>query len=219
VRWLSRRPEKSEAELTLEALEHQPPPVRPEVDAAQENELQLGVYLTLTSTPATRTPGSPLSVLNEGEPVRAGDRVQLVTFGRTQETVIAELSRNGLPLASLERDEQGQVVLGAEADLSDVYRTAALQDPESDEDLPEGWFVLQVQAVEQHSPDVIVVGPALGEIRTGKRVTLDPTLGDDVRTAVVKEVRPQPDGALCLVLGDADARLIEYGDEVSYADE
>jgi hypothetical protein len=219
VGWWSRRPEKSDAELTLEALEHQPASVQPETDdAGGVEELQTGVFLTLTATPASRTPGSPLSVLNEGDPVHAGDRVQLVTFGRTQETAIAALSRGGLPLQTLERDEEGQVVLGNDVDLGDVYRTAALQDPESDEDLPEGWFLLQVQAVEQHGTDVVVVGPALGEIGKGQRVTLEPTLGDDdVRTARVLDVRPQPDGAVCLVLGDADARLIEYGDEVSFA--
>jgi hypothetical protein len=203
--WFSKA-DKSEAEQALAQLHE-----------GTEADLSDGVFLTLTSTPSQRTPGSPLSVVNEGDPVRVGDPVQLVTFERTQETSIVALTQGGVDVDSLPFDERGEVVLDAATDLSEVYRTACLQDPGSPDTVRDGWFRLQVQTVAQRDGGVLVVGPARGEIRKGRRVTLEPWLTEDERSAKIEAVEPQPDGRLGLLLADCDAAELEYGDEVSYS--
>jgi hypothetical protein len=193
-----------------EALE----PAAQDADADADDLADLGILLTLTATPAVKTPGSPISVLNEQARVHRGDRVQLVTFDRTQETQIVSITRGGVPADSIEYDERGDIVLDAATDLSGVYRTSCLQDPDSDDDWPEGWFSLQIQAFETRGTDLFVVGPTRGRVTEGRRVTFQPAPEDDERTAKVKAIELQPDGRWGLLLDDTAAAGIEYGDEL-----
>ena len=216
--WFSKR-DKSEAEQSLEALrqgaaQHQVAP--PE---EQDGEpFEPGVWLQLTAAPERRTPGSPLSVLNESDPVRVGTPVQLCSFGRGQETIIVSITRDGVPVDVLEQDERGEVVLGDDVDLSEIYQAAIVQGA-GEEVSYDGVFALQVRTIEQRGKDVFVTGPTMGTPTKGERAILNPTIGDDdVRFARIKEVEAQPDGtALGLLLGKLDPSSLEIGDEVIHS--
>jgi hypothetical protein len=226
VSWRFWRSEETEAEQTLETLQRESSTpsaasvAAPAADAGSDVRADpfagLGILLTVTAAPVARTPGSAISVVNEQEPVHPGDKAQLVTFGRTQETTIVSITRGGVPVQSLEYDERADVVLEPGTDLSDVHRTSCLQDPDSDDDWPEGWFSLQIQSFEPRGIDLFVVGPTRGRITEGRRVTFQPAPADEDRTAKIKTIELQPDGRWGLLLDDTPAVGIEYGDELLY---
>jgi hypothetical protein len=220
VSWRFWRPQESEAEQTLDGLEQQsavavtPGPTAADPAATADPYAGLGILLTVAATPIAKAPGSPISVVNEQEPVRLDDKAQLVTFARTQETTIVSITRGGVPVQVLEYGEHADIVLEPGTDLGEVYRTSCLQDPDSDDDWPEGWFSLQVQAFEPRGIDLFVVGPARGRITEGRRVTFQPAQGEEDRTAKIKSIELQPDGRWGLLLDDTPAQGIEYGDEL-----
>lgn len=201
--------DKSEADKSLEALQGGRK-TRDQWLADIEDE----IFVTLTDNPTDRSPGSPLPCLNEGGTVRVGDRVQLCTTFATQETSIVSMSRDGVPIRSLEIDERADVVLVSAADLTDVYRTSYLQDAGTVDDQDERAFVLQVHSAEQRDRDVYVVGRASGHVEPGAETIVSPWIDPAKRFAEVRTVDQLPDGRVGLLLAKRDASTFEHGDEV-----
>ncbi|WP_426247329.1 hypothetical protein [Nocardioides sp. LHG3406-4] len=198
--------EKSEAETSLEALQ--------EEDSSSAGGD--GIMVSVVETPADRAPGSPLSCLNEGDPVHVGDRVQLATSFGVQETSIVSITCEGAPSVTLRYDERGEIVLDSTTDLSDVYRTSCLMDPNTSDAVPDGGFLLQVHTAEQRDKDVYVVGRASGRVTQGRTAVVSPWTDPRERFAKVKEVEELPDGRIGVLLAKRDASTFEFGDEVQY---
>lgn len=199
----------TEAEKSLDALQQGGSP-REKTLQDYEDE----IFLTLTENPADRSPGSPLSCLNEGGTVRVGDRVQLCTTFTRQETSIVSITRDGVACRSLDFDERAVVVLAGDADLTEVYRTSILQDGGTVDPPDENEFLLRVHSAEQRDKDVYVVGRAIGHVAVGARTVVSPWVEVDDRFAKVKAVDQLPDGGTGLLLAKRDASTIQYGDEV-----
>lgn len=210
--WRFWAPGKSDAEKSLEALQQGSTKGTGKTAAAWEDE----IFVTLTATPVDRAPRSPLSVLNEGAPVRVGDRVQLATTLTTQETSIVSITRDGVRCTVLELDEQGVIVLDDAADLTDVYRTSYLLDAGSTETETQndGGFLVQVHAAEQRGQDVYVTGAPRGPVVTGRQTVVSPWTDPDRRFVTVLSVDDLPDGRVGVLLAKRDASTIEYGDEI-----
>src|SRR5689334_16894742 len=95
---------------------------RTDEPAEETAEVVRDYDVVVTDRPASTTPGSPLPCLNEGDPVRVGDPVSLSTTFSLQPTTIRAITVAGETIDVLDTDQLGDVVLGDEVDLTQVYR-------------------------------------------------------------------------------------------------
>ena len=179
------------------------------------------VDVLIFDEPAAKTPGSPLPCLNEGDPVRVGEQVHLATTFGFQLTTIRAITTAGVAADVLETDQLGDVVLGDEADLTQVYRGSSLVAADAERGgWPDGSFVMQVLRAEPRGDDALVVGRvAVGtSIEPGTRVICSHSAGEDPPYVEVLAVEPARDGAVGLLLAGVPASRFRFGDEVTHVE-
>ncbi len=177
--------------------------------------------VTVIDRPASTSPGSPLPCLNEGDPVRVGERVTLTTTFTFQPTTIRSITVAGVGSDVLDTDQLGDVVLGDEADLAEVYRSSSLIGPDEEAGgWPEGSFVMQVQRAEPRGDDALVFGRvAVGTtLRPGTHVTCSTSAREDTPYPEVLAVEPGGEGEVGLLLADVAAARFQFGDEVVHVE-
>ena len=177
--------------------------------------------VVVTDRPASTTPGSPLPCLNEGDPVRVGERVTLSTTFAMQQATIVSITVAGVRADVLDTDQLGDVVLDEGVDLSEVYRSSSLIGPdEQPGGWPDGSFVMQVHRAEQRGDDALVVGKvAVGTtLRPGIRLTCSASGREDTPYPKLLHVEPAGDGLVGLVLADVSAARFQFGDEVVHVE-
>lgn len=177
------------------------------------------VDVVVLDRPASTTPGAPLPCRNEGDPVRVGEQVALSTTFTHQPTTIRAIRVNGAESDVLGGDQLGDVVLGDEVDLTQVFRGSSLVVDE-DGDWPEGSLVVQVQRAEQRDEDaLVVVRVAFGTARPGLRLV---TSHDDDRLPPLLEVVSVEPGQgseeVGLVLRKVPADRFRLGDQLTHVE-
>jgi hypothetical protein len=203
---------KSEAQKSLEALQRGEAGVAEKDLAETLADVEDEIFVSVTSNPSDRSPGSPLTCLNEGGLVRVGDRVRLSTSFTKQETHIVAITQDGVAAATLDHDERGEVVLSDDTDLSEVYRTSVLTEPDTEDD--EMTFLVQVHSAEQRGRDVYVLGRASGDVTPEVEAVVSPWTDPSKRFAKIVSVDHLPDGQVGLLLAKRDASTLEHGDEI-----
>jgi hypothetical protein len=202
--WFTRKKKTSEAEQSLARLQEQS-------GSAREPE----IYVTVWESPTVTTPGTPISCYNESDPVRVGQEVQV--FGSTfveQRGRIMAMTRDGVPIETLEYGEKAEVVLDDGVDLGEVFRGGCLVSP-SDTRVESTHFTMQVLRAEPRGADALVVGRvASGQIAVGDMTIA--THGGDEQTVPRRVLAVEPMGAeLGVVIEGRAAHSYLYGDEVS----
>jgi hypothetical protein len=199
------------------------------VDLVERGEPAREWDISVVDRPASTAPGSPLPCVNDGDPVRLGERVTLVTTFAHQRTMIRSITVDGEPADVLDTDERGDVVLGDDADLSRVYRSSSILGPdepgpdEPDGAWPDGSFVMQVLRAEQQGKDALVVGKvAIGtSLERGTRVICTTSPDEDPAYLKVLAVDPAQFHVYAevkLLLAKADASRFRFGDEVTHVE-
>jgi hypothetical protein len=209
VGWFGRRSTRSAAERSLEELQAPPRPTYVE-------ELLLDVV----ERPVSTAPGTPLHCVQNGDPLRVGAPVALVTASGPQVTSVVSLTVGGTPVDVVEEgDDEAvhvQVVLGDGVDLREVRRSSWIGDP-GVTTADRGDFVFEIEHAEPRGRDVLVVGRTLvGTPPEGKEVSCTEVVDNSwyVR-ARLKQVETVGD-RVGLVLKGLPAERFEPGDLVTW---
>ena len=209
--WFSGKSGMSDAERSLVALQQG----GPTAGAEEGGDDWVELFVTLRETPATRSPGTRLAVVNQGTVASVGQEVLLHNTFSEHATRIVAMYRDGQPVDTLGSDEEGDVVLDDATDLSEVYRVSALVSL-SDAGTDDYAFMMLVHSAEQRGKDAYVVGAATGSTNKGEVVIVAPWDEDDPdsRAPHVRSVESLADGRTALLLAKRDASVMQYGDEV-----
>ena len=130
----------------------------------------------------------------------------LTTTFTFQPTTIRSITVAGVDADVLDTDQLGDVVLGDEADLSEVYRSSSLHRPRRGAGRLAGRArsSMQVQRAEPRGDDALVIGRvAVGTtVRPGTHVTCSTSAREDTPYPEVLAVDPAGDGEVGLLLAD-----------------
>ena len=201
--WFTRKKDTSEAEQSLQRLQ-------------ERREREPAIEVTIMDSPVATTPGTPLSCYNEGDPVRVGDAVQV--FGSLfvdQPGRIMAMTRDGVPIDTLDYGEEAEVVLDDGVDLSEVYRGGALVNAGETRVQNPNVFIMQVLRAEQRGADALVIG-RVGQGQVTPGGTVFATHGSDEQTVRRRLLSVEPMGEeLGLVIEGRAADRYLPGDQVS----
>ena len=182
----------------------------------ERREREPEIEVTITDPPAATTAGTPLSCYNEGDPVRVGDAVQV--FGSLfvdQPGRIMAMTRDGVPIETLDYGEQAEVVLDDGVDLSEVYRGGCLAAAGETRARNPSFFVMQVLRAEPRGADALVIGRVAGGQVTPGDLAIA-THGRDEQTTTRRVLAVEPMGEeLGLVIEGRAADRYLPGDQVS----